>query len=73
MTKIAMYHFYPSAKSHRELKVKTLGVIFRGASAYYVQKAIVPQKQAVCQTVDEKKLTKNFIEPFRLILWGVEK
>ena len=39
---------YPSAKSRRELKIKTLGVTFRGASAYYVQKPIAPQKQAVC-------------------------
>ena len=53
MTKNGVYHFYPSAKSRRELKIKTLGVIFRGASAYYVQKAIAPQKQAVCRFSDE--------------------
>ena len=41
------YLFYPSAKSRRELKVKTLGAIFRGASAYDVQKTIAPPKQAV--------------------------
>ena len=48
------YLFYPSAKSRRELKIKTLGVTFRGASAYYVQKSIAPQKQAVCQFSVEK-------------------
>ena len=47
------YLFYPSAKSRRELKIKTLGVTFRGASAYYVQKSIAPQKQAVCRFSDE--------------------
>ena len=53
------YLFYPSAKSRRELKIKTLGVTFRGASAYYVQKSIAPQKQAVCRfSVEKKFLTK---------------
>ena len=33
MTKNGAYFFYPSAKSRRELKIKTSGVIFRGASA----------------------------------------
>ena len=47
------YLFYPSAKSRRELKIKTLGVTFRGASAYYVQKSIAPQQQAVCWFSDE--------------------
>ena len=37
----------PSAKSRRESKIKTLGVTFRGISAYYVQ-ALAPQKQADC-------------------------
>ena len=59
------YLFYPSAKSRRELKIKTLGVTFRGASAYYVQKSIAPQKQAVCQFSNEiffwrKFSSKNF-------------
>ena len=59
------YLFYPSAKSRRELKTKTLGVTFRGASAYYVQKSIAPQKQAVCRFSDEcffwrKFSSKNF-------------
>ena len=53
------YLFYPSAKSRRELKIKTLGVTFRGASAYYVQKSIAPQKQAVCRFSDE-----NFYRKF---------
>ena len=52
------YLFYPSAKSRRELKIKTLGVTFRGASAYYVQKSIAPQKKAVCQFSDENCLMK---------------
>ena len=52
MTRNGVYHFYPSAKSRRELKTKTSGVIFRGASACYVQKAIAPQ--AVCQFLDKK-------------------
>ena len=53
------YLFYPSAKSRRELKIKTLGVTFRGASAYYVRKSIAPQKQAVCRfSVEKKFLTK---------------
>ena len=47
------YLFYPSAKSRRELKIKTLGVTFGGASAYYVQKSIAPQKQAVCRFSDD--------------------
>ena len=47
MTRNGVYHLYPSAKSRRELKMKTLGVIFRGASAYYVQKSIAPQKQCL--------------------------
>ena len=63
MTKIGVYQFYPSAKSRREPKVKTLAVIFRGASAYYVQKAIAPQKQAVCRFSDET-FYRNFLPPF---------
>ena len=35
------------------MKIKTLGVTFRGASAYYVQKSIAPQKQAVCRFSDD--------------------
>ena len=54
------YLFYPSAKSRRELKIKTLGVTFRGASAYYVQKSIAPQKQAVCRFSDEKIFWRKF-------------
>ena len=54
------YLFYPSAKSRRELKIKTLGVTFRGASAYYVQKSIAPQKQAVCRFSDENFFDENF-------------
>ena len=69
------YLFYPSAKSRRELKIKTLGVTFRGASAYYVQKSIAPQKQAVCRFSDEFFfLTKIFIKTFRQKnFFGVEK
>ena len=59
------YLFYPSAKSRRELKIKTLGVTFRGASAYYVQKSIAPQKQAVCRFSLEKNFDEHFIENFR--------
>ena len=59
------YLFYPSAKSRRELKIKTLGVTFRGASAYYVQKSIAPQKKAVCQFSDEIFFDESFIENFR--------
>ena len=55
------YLFYPSAKSRRELKIKTLGVTFRGASAYYVQKSIAPQKQAVCRFSDEKIFWRKFL------------
>ena len=68
------YLFYPSAKSCRELKIKTLGVTFRGASAYYVQKSIAPQKQAVCRFSVEKNFDENFIETFRQFLFfDVEK
>ena len=66
------YLFYPSAKSRRELKIKTLGVTFRGASAYYVQKSIAPQKQAVCRFSDD--FTKIFIKKFcQKKVFGVEK
>ena len=58
------YLFYPSAKSRRELKIKTLGVTFRGASAYYVQKSIAPQKQAVCRFSDEFFFDENFHQKF---------
>ena len=40
--------------------IKTLGVTFRGASAYYVQKSIAPQKQAVCRFSDENFFDENF-------------
>ena len=42
------YLFYPSAKNRRDLKIKTSGVIFRDAPAYYVQTTIAPLKWAVC-------------------------
>ena len=58
------YLFYPSAKSRRELKIKTLGVTFRGASAYYVQKSIAPQKQAVCRCSDNFFFDENFHQKF---------
>ena len=69
------YLFYPSAKSCRELKIKTLGVTFRGASAYYVQKSIAPQKQAVCRFSDDFFfLTKIFIKKFcQKNVFGVQK
>ena len=69
------YLLYPSAKSHRELKIKTLGLTFRGASAYYVQKSIAPQKQAVCRFSDEFFfLAKIFIKKFcQKNVFGVEK
>ena len=64
------YLFYPSAKSRRELKIKTLGVTFRGASAYYVQKSIAPQKQAVCRFSDEFLFWRKFSSKN---IFGVEK
>ena len=74
MTKNGVYHFYPSAKRRRELKIKTLGVIFRGASAYHAQKTIAPPKQAVCQFSDEnfcrKLLPKNFVQCRKMKCWG---
>ena len=69
MTKIGVYHFYPSAKIRREQKIKTSGVIFRGASAYYVQKAIAPEKQAVCRFSDNKKIKKIAKQK----IWDIEK
>ena len=63
------YLFYPSAKSRRELKIKTLGVTFRGASAYYVQKSIAPQKQAVCRFSDEFFFDEIFYRTFSPILF----
>ena len=63
------YLFYPSAKSRRELKIKTLGVAFRGASAYYVQKSIAPQKKAVCQFSDENFFDENFYRTFSPIVF----
>ena len=60
MTKNGLYHFYPSAKSRRELKIKTSGVIFQGASAYHVLKTIAPPKQAVCQFSD-KHFCRSFL------------
>ena len=41
------YLFYPSAKSRRELNIKSSGVIFRGASVHYGQKSIASPKWAV--------------------------
>ena len=68
------YLFYPSAKSRRELKIKTLGVTFRGASAYYVQKSIAPQKQAVCRFSDEKIFWRKFYRKFSpIFFFDVEK
>ena len=74
MTKNGLYHFYPSAKSRRGLKIKTSGVIFRGASAYHVQKTIAPPKQAVCQFSDKivrrktfhdaKKINRHFLKNY---------
>ena len=68
MTKNGSYHFYASAKSRRELKIKTSGVILRGASAYYIHKVIARQKLAVCRfsLKIEKQLAKKKIG-------GVEK
>ena len=64
----------PSAKSRRELKIKTLGVTFQGASAYYVQKSIAPQKQAVCRFSVENFWTQIFIKKFcQKNLFDVEK
>ena len=58
------YLFYPSAKSRRELKIKTLGVTFRGASAYSVQKSIARQKQAVCRFPTNLFFDENFHQKF---------
>ena len=49
------YLFYPSAKSRRELKIKTLGVTFRGASALDSER----YAKSVC--LQGKIATKNFI------------
>ena len=74
MTKNGLYHFYPSAKSRRELKVKTLGVIFRSASAYYVQKSIAPPDQTVCRFSDASFFIKISIENVcQSLFFGVEK
>ena len=67
------YLFYPSAKSRRELKIKTLGVTFRGASAYYVQKSIAPQKQAVCRFSDDFFFWRKFSLKTANCFFGVEK
>ena len=67
------YLFYPSAKSRRELKIKTLGVTFRGASAYYVQKSIAPQKQAVCRFSVEKIFWRKFYRKFSPIFFRCRK
>ena len=67
------YLFYPSAKSRRELKIKTLGVTFRGASAYYVQKSIAPQKKAVCQFSDENFFAENFYRKFSPIFFSTSR
>ena len=67
------YLFYPSAKSRRELKIKTLGVTFRGASAYYVQKSIATQKKAVCQFLDENFFDENLYRKFSPIFFRRRK
>ena len=67
------YLFYPSAKSRRELKIKTLGVTFRGASAYYVQKSIATQKKAVCQFSDENVFDEDFDRKFSPIFFSTSK
>ena len=68
------YLFYPSAKSRRELKIKTLGVTFRGASAYYVQKTIAPQNRQFVDFPTKFFLTKIFIKKFcQKNVFGVEK
>ena len=68
-TKNGLYHFYPSAKSRRGLKIKTSGVIFWGACAYHVQKTITPPKQAVCQFSD-----KTFCQKcLQIFCFNVEK
>ena len=72
------YLFYPSAESRRELKIKTSGVLFRGASAYYGQKFISLPKQAVRRIFHEKfadvnsrtkKLWKSFFAKSRGEKW----
>ena len=57
------YLFYCSAKSRRELKIKTLGVIFRGASAYYmyVQTSIACPKWAVCRIFGRISFRRKFL------------
>ena len=62
MTKIGVCHFYPSAKSRREQKIKTLGVIFRDASAYYIQKAIAPQNRQFVNYSDENLSNEKFYQ-----------
>ena len=73
MTKNGLYHFYPSAKSRRELKIKTSGVIFRGASAYDVQKTIAPPKQAVCIFIFSYHGDFSIKKICQKIVFGVEK
>ena len=43
-----VYHFDPSDKSRRELKIKSSGVIFEAhlPITVYIKKVIAPQKQA---------------------------
>ena len=72
MTKNGLYHFYPSAKSRRELKIKTSGVISRGASAYYVQNT-APPKQAVCRFSDNKISDDYFCQFFLPIFFRCRK
>ena len=66
MTKIGVCHFYPSAKSRRELKIKTLGVIFQGES-------IAPPKQAACRFSDETFFEEMFIENFHNFFFRYRK
>ena len=74
MTQNSVYHFYPSAKSRRELKIRTSGVVFQGTSAYYVPKSIAPPKQAVWWFSDEIFLDAIFYPKFLpKFLFGVEK
>ena len=46
--------------------MKTSGVIFQGASVYYIQKSIAPPKQAVCHVliIFDKKISSVFAKLF---------
>ena len=60
---------FASAKSRIELKIKTSGVIFRGASAHHVQKNHSSSKTSSLLIVRRKCLSKMFAKKNR----GVEK